>query len=127
MNVTSILIVLGIAVGAYFLSQYAFGAGNRQEDRRRAAAELAAKLKSLGLVQIPDLLLDYSVGDYGGMAAHIMQVSKLFLGGEEAVLQEFAKVFERLLDAKLATEEGRAIIKAKLDAATTAANDPTKP
>ena len=91
----------------------------RVEDRRRAAAKLAGVLAQYGLVRIPDLLIDYSVGDYSGMGEHVIEVTKLFLSGERAVLDEFEKVFTNVLDAKLSTREGRAYIIAKLDEAST--------
>ena len=41
------------------------------ENRRRGAAKLAAKLQAIGLRKLPEFLIDYSVGDYSGMANKI--------------------------------------------------------
>jgi len=112
-----LLTVVVAAVGVWagrqlFKRGYEFD--TRVEDRRRAAAKLAGVLSQHGLVKIPDLLIDYSVGDYSGMGEHVIDVTKMFLAGERAVLDEFEKVFTNVLDAKLGTDEGRAYIAARL-------------
>ena len=91
------------------------------ENRRRGAAKLAAKLQAIGLRKLPEFLIDYSVGDYSGMANKIHMLADLFLDGDEPVLAEVETVFRNVLDAKLKTEEGRAFIAAKLAEATKAA------
>jgi hypothetical protein len=88
------------------------------EDRRRYAAKLAAILSGKGLKKIPDILIDYSVGDYSGMYEHMKEAVRMFLAGEQAVLDEFNAIFDSCLASKLATEEGRAYIAAKLVDAT---------
>jgi hypothetical protein len=104
-----------VACGAAFaLAKWAFKKDTEIENRRRAAAKLAGKLESYGLVRIPKFLVDYSVGDYSGMAKGIHDFAELFLNGESAVVTEFDKVFERVLTEKLNTESGRALIAAKL-------------
>jgi len=90
------------------------------ENRRRGAAKLAAVLANLGLKRTPEFLVDYSVGDYSGMAVKINELARLFLDGEEAVVAEFGKVFDSVLAAKLKSESGRAFIAAKLADATKA-------
>jgi hypothetical protein len=102
------------AVAGYFLSTWLLKKDTNREERRRAAAELAMVLSNLGLVRIPKFLVDYSVGDYGGMGKGIIELAKVFLSGEAAVLEEFHVVFDRLLEARLQSEAGRAFIAAKL-------------
>jgi len=87
---------------------------------RRAAGKLAAKLQAVGLKKLPDFLIDYSVGDYSGMCNKIHSLAELFLDGDTAVLTEMDTVFQNVLTAKLATEEGRAYIAAKLAEVTKA-------
>ncbi len=84
------------------------------EDRRRGAAQMAAKLYELGLKKTPEFLTDYSVGDYSAMAAKLKDVGKTFLAGDAAVIEEFGQIFDRVLAAKLGSETGRAFIAAKL-------------
>lgn len=121
---TLTVVVIAVLVGAagFYLARYLFRVDERVEDRRRAAAKLAGVLSNYGLVKIPDCLIDYSVGDYSAMGTRMIDVVKLFLSGERAVLDEFEKVFANVLDAKLKTDEGRAYVEAKLREVT--ANQP---
>lgn len=98
----------------FFLVKWLFEKDTEVENRRRAAAKLAAKLQQVGLKKTPLFLIDYSVGDYSGMAARIHNLAELFLDGEDAVMKEFDAVFQNVLDAKLKTPEGKALIAAKL-------------
>jgi hypothetical protein len=99
---------------AYFIGKWLFTKDTEIENRRRGAAKLAAKLQSLGLRKTPEFLIDYSVGDYSGMANKIQMLTELFLDGDGPVLAEVETVFQNVLVAKLGTEEGRAYIAAKL-------------
>lgn len=114
LSLSSLLIVALSGVAGWLGTKWMFKKDHEVEQRRRAAAELAATLYAVGLKTIPQFLLDYSVGDYSGMARKIADVGKTFLSGEAAVLAEFEDVFSNLLGAKLKTEEGRTYIKAKL-------------
>lgn len=118
--------VLGAAaagMASYLIGKWAFGKDTEVESRRRAAAKLAAKLTEMGLKKTPEFLIDYSVGDYSGMASKIKALADLFLNGESAVVAELDSVFTNVLNAKLSTEAGRTLIAAKLaDAAKP--NDP---
>jgi len=98
--------------------RWLFAKDEKREDRRRAAAKLAAILSQLGLKRLPEILICYSVGDYSGMFREIAEFVKLFLAGEAVVIEEFHSVFENVLTARLKTEEGRAYIAAKLADAT---------
>lgn len=106
---------------AYFICKWLFTKDTEIENRRRGAAKLAAKLQAIGLRKTPEFLIDYSVGDYSGMANKIRTLSELFLDGDEPVLAEVETVFQNVLTAKLGTEEGRAFIAAKLAEAAKAA------
>lgn len=109
--------VIGVAVAIY-IGTVLFKADTATEDRRRAAAKLAGVLRALGLKKTPEFLEDYAVGDYSGMAEKIKVLVKLFLDGEDAVVNEFGSVFESVLAAKLKSETGRAYVAAKLEDAT---------
>lgn len=104
------------------VAKWLFTKDTEVENRRRAAFHLAGTLKGFGLKDIPEFLGDYAVGDYSGMFDKIHQLATLVLkGGEDAVVKEFSQVYSNVLDAKLATSEGRALIAAKLDEAVKAA------
>ena len=110
----------------YFIGKWLFTKDTEIENRRRAAAKLAAKLQAVGLRKTPEFLIDYSVGDYSGMARKIQTIAELFLGGEEPVLAEVETVFRNVLEAKLKSEEGRAYIAAKLAEVTKAVENAAK-
>jgi len=109
----ALLVVVLAAVG-YKVVGWMFNKDTEIEDRRRGAAKLAAVLQSYGLRKIPDVLIDYSVGDYSGFARRIKQIAEMFVAGEKAVIEEFDEVFEKVLGEKLKTEAGRTLIGAKL-------------
>ena len=112
-----VLLLVVVAVVAFVAVQWLFKKDTEAEARRRGAANLAGTLRGLGLKKIPEFLVSYSVGDYSGMAKQISDTAGVFLDGEEAVLKEFSAIFDRVLTAKLETEEGRAMIAARLEAA----------
>lgn len=124
LSVNTLVILVLIALVGFLGAKWLFKKDTEVENRRRGAAKLAACLKSYGLVRIPEFLIDYSVGDYSGMAEKIEALAEMFLAGEEAVVKEFDTVFERVLVEKLKTEAGRALIAAKL-ADATMPEDPT--
>ena len=64
---------------AYFLVKKVFEKDTEVENRRRGAAKLASKLQAIGLRKLPEFLIDYSVGDYTGMANKIHMLAELFL------------------------------------------------
>jgi hypothetical protein len=108
------LICVAVAGSGFFVVQFLFKQDTAREGRRRGAAQMALKLSELGLTKTPEFLIDYSVGDYSAMAAKLKDVGKTFLAGDAAVIEEFGKLFERVLAAKLNSETGRAYIAAKL-------------
>jgi hypothetical protein len=125
MTVLEIVLASIVAVGvAFVVGRLLFRFDTKVEDQRRNASRLAGILSALGLRKLPEFLLDYSVGDYSGMAEKIGELVRLFLEGEGAVVKEFSQVFDSLLAAKLSTEDGRAYIAAKL-ADATLSGDPT--
>ena len=116
----TIALLVCVPLLAYFIVKWLCTKDTEIENRRRTAARLAAKLQAIGLKKIPEFLIDYSVGDYSGMANKIHMLSELFLSGDEPVLAEVDTVFRNVLDSKLKTEEGRAFIAAKLAEVTKA-------
>jgi hypothetical protein len=114
LSISSVVILVLLAIVGFFLAKVWFQKDTEAENRRREAAKLAAVLTNYGLVKTPAFLIDYSVGDYSGMIHKIADMARLFGEGEEAVVKEFDKVYERILDAKLKTEAGRTLIAVKL-------------
>lgn len=123
-SASSIGLLVAVPLLAWLGAKWFFQKDTEKEDRRRGAAQLAGVLQTYGLQKTPEFLIDYSVGDYSGMTHKIASLAKLFLDGEEAVVKEFQQVYERVLDAKLRTPEGRAYLAARLsDAAQTPSVD----
>jgi len=111
---SSILILVLVPLVGFLAAKWLFQKDTEIENRRRGAAKLAAVLQTYGLTKTPEFLIDYSVGDYSGMTHKIADLARLFLDGEEHVVKEFQHVFERVLEAKLRSVEGRAYVAAKL-------------
>jgi hypothetical protein len=130
---SSILILVLVPLVGFLAAKWLFQKDTEIENRRRGAAKLAAVLQTYGLTKTPEFLIDYSVGDYSGMTHKIADLARLFLDGEEHVVKEFQHVFDRVLEAKLQTDEGRAYIAAKLSetakpaARQSASPSPVKP
>jgi len=118
LSLNSIVILALIALVGFLGAKWLFKKDTAIEERRRGAARLAAALKSYGLSKIPEFLIDYSVGDYSGMAMKIKSYAEMFIAGEESVVKEFDVVFERVLSEKLKSEAGRALIASKLSDAS---------
>ena len=111
---SSILILVLVPLVGFLAAKWLLQKDTEIENRRRGAAKLAAVLQTYGLKKTPEFLIDYSLGDYSGMAHKIADLARLFRDGEEHVVKEFQHVFERVLEAKLQTDEGRAYIAARL-------------
>jgi len=109
-----VLLCVAAAAGSFYVARYLFRADERVEDRRRAAAQLAGILRKYGLEKTPVFLESYAVGDYSQMGQDIVDLVKLFLAGEKAVVAELEQVFNRVLTVKLQTEEGRAYVASLL-------------
>jgi hypothetical protein len=103
--------VLGIVVGKWL-----FGKNKVLEAKKRAALTLAAKLRDAGLKMLPALLEDFAVGDVNDMIEKINDVAKLIQSGSDAIEKELEATYENVLDKKMATAEGMALIKAKIAA-----------
>lgn len=96
----------------YFGSKFLLKTDTKVEKRRRGAAELAGRYREMGLVTISDLLLDYSVGDYSGMAGKVYAV---YGHAKESGLEaEFEAVYEKMLAAKLQDPTERAKLKERV-------------
>lgn len=66
-----ILVIAIACIAAFAVGKLLFRADERVEDRRRHAAQIAVEMKTQGLEHIPELLIDYSVGDYSGIMSRL--------------------------------------------------------
>jgi hypothetical protein len=113
-----IALMVLVPITGYFVVKWVFTKDTESEKRKKAANRMAGTLRSAGLRHLPEFLEDYAVGDWSGMAKKVYMIAEMINGGEEVVLTELNTVFGRVLEAKLATEEGRAFLSAKLKEVT---------
>ena len=100
------LVILGAAGAAFLIGRILFRLDSKIEDRRRNASKLAGKLDGLGLVRLPAVLIDYSVGDYSGMSSKIRELIEAI--GEPAQRHaEFGKVVRAILSEQMKDPELR--------------------
>ncbi len=114
LTLSNLVIIALSGLCAWLAAKWLFKKDTEIENRRKAAAELAASLKALGFVRLPVLFLNYAVGDYSGMAQQIIDMAKTLAGGEKSVMAECADVFKTLLDVNLRTPEGRELVRVNL-------------
>jgi hypothetical protein len=114
LSLSNIIIVALIGVCAWLAGKWLFKKDTEIEHRRRAAGRLAATLREMGFKELPEFFIDYSVGDYSGMAYKLSAIATKMMSGEKAILTELDDVFVKLLSIKLDSEEGRHLVKTKL-------------
>lgn len=102
-------------LAAYFGVKWVFRVDTEIENRRRRAVELSAKLTGLGFKSMAELFMDYAVGDYSGMFSKMAMVVEKMRGNDKDVLADLSDVFDNLMKMKLATQEGRALVRAELE------------
>ena len=115
LNVLVVPALIGVA--CYFAAKYLLRKDDEIERRREAAIDLAASLKNYGLTFTADMVKKYAVGDYSGMAHIVGDMVRIMAKGEDAVLKELDAAFRRILEAKMASDEGRAFVTVALQEA----------
>ncbi len=95
-----ILLLIVLCGAAWIAGKYLFRADEAIEDRRRSAAQIAAELKQEGLSHVPELLIDYAVGDYSGMLARVKSWAE-FIRDDDQRKAFFSKVLETQLRRSL--------------------------
>jgi hypothetical protein len=119
MNLVLLVWVLAVAVAlllGYEVGKWLFGTNQKLQAKKRAAQTVATKLRKKGLKLLPQLLDDFVVGDISDFLARLQDMAKLVEAGNDAIDKELDETFEAVLDAKLTTAEGAALISAKLAA-----------
>ena len=117
MNPTVVIWILAAVVAVLVgreVGKRLFDVNAKLMAKKRAAQVLAAKLRDNGLKLLPSLLEDFAVGDVEDMVEKIHDVAKLVESGSDAIEKELEQTYENVLDRKLATPEGLALIKAKI-------------
>jgi hypothetical protein len=113
------LLVVILAVVACLLvgreiGKWLFGKNEVLTSKKRDAQVLAIKLRAAGLKLLPALLEDFAVGDVHDLLEKIHDLAKLVESGNDAIEKELESTYENVLDKKLVTPEGMALVKAKI-------------
>jgi len=107
------------------IGKWLFGKNEALTAKKRSAQVLAIKLRAAGLKLLPSLLEDFAVGDVNDLLQKIHDTAKLVESGNDAIEKELESTYESVLDKKLATPEGMALVKAKIAVIESAASAPT--
>jgi hypothetical protein len=108
------LLVVGCLVVAALVGM-AWSKWDRKDEARRAAFQtLSIKLREYGLTRLPAILDAYAIGNYSEFIHLIFKFADMLDDGNDVVLKDFDRVYESVLTKKLATAEGRAMIKQRL-------------
>jgi len=121
-----LLMLVLICVAAYCVMRQVCVLYRKIMTRHYAAIKLAAALRSYGLVRIPTVLEAYGVGDVPTAVHEIEKFVHLLEQDETVVLKEFDSVFSSVLNKKLATAEGRALVSQMAADAGKSSDTPTK-
>jgi len=103
-----------IVVGKY-LGTWLFGAKKEVSGIKRAAQSLSISLREAGLKRIPAMLDEFVVGDADDLFNGLKDLALVLKAGNESIVKELDATFDRCLNAKLSTPEGRALVEAKLN------------
>ena len=76
LTLSNLIIIALCGVVAWLAAKWLFKKDTEIENRRRAAGQLAAKLREMGFTELPEFFIDYSVGDYSGMAYKLKAVAE---------------------------------------------------
>lgn len=114
----SVCLVVGRVVGKKL-----FGVKKDLSILKRSAQTLAIQLRDMGLKRLPAILEEFVITDVDALLQSIKELAAVVKGGNEAIVKELDGTFERMLDTKLRSPEGRALLKSKLNAIETAAGE----
>jgi hypothetical protein len=117
-DLTQLLIAVCVVVGCFYIGRKVFQFDDATEDRRKAAGVIASLLDRLGLPRLAEIFRNYSVGDYSGFIASMVELGKLVLKGEAVVMAELDTLFDRLLEHKLADPKFVTYLQTRIDAVT---------
>lgn len=101
-----IIMVLLACAAAFLVGKVLFRADEKVEDRRRHASNIAVELKSQGMNHIPELLIDYAVGDYSGLLSRLKSWYE-FMREDTQRRSFFQQFLEKQLQLALADDTRR--------------------
>lgn len=105
------VIVLAIA---FVVAKIFFKVDKDVEARRRKAIDLSAALKANGMSWVPDLLIDYAVGDYESVGIKLGHVA-VDIAKDPNLKAEFDTVFQKLLASKFQDDASKTQLENMLE------------
>lgn len=109
-----VLLLVGAMIGVFFAAAAWAKYDAKKEKRRLAFSQVATELHKMGLERLPAMLNAYAVGDYSGFFKAVQKFADLLDDGTDIVAKEFDRIFMRVLERKLQTPEGVALIRQRL-------------
>jgi hypothetical protein len=112
---TVIVVALCVYLGSV-AGKWLFGKNSKLDEQKKAALSLAISLRQYGLTWLPAMLEDFAITNVTDMIQKMHDMAKVVQAGNDAILKDLEATYERVLDKKLSTPEGLALIKAKISA-----------
>lgn len=108
------LVVALIGVVSYNVGKFAFKKDDKQERFAEHLLDLSAALQTYGLKDIPRGMRLAAIKDVSGVVELIKFYVELIKRDPDAVMVEFDKIFERVLEAKLKNPDATAALRARV-------------
>lgn len=109
-----VLAVLGCVLLGIEGGKLLFTGNEKLAAQKRALQQLSIKLREFGLRIIPDALDEFVLTDTHSLVEKLHDLSLMVKGGDQAMIKELEATYESILNKKLLTPEGLALIKAKV-------------
>jgi|WetSurMetagenome_2_1015567.scaffolds.fasta_scaffold66345_2 hypothetical protein len=120
-SILTILMWAAIAVGCLVIGREVgkllFKGQKGVTGLRKATQDLAIAMRAHGLTKVPEVLEAVTVGDVDDLLNAIQNAATIVRSGNAAIIAELEGTFDKMLNMKLSTPEGRAAMKARLEAA----------
>ena len=109
-----VLVVLGCVLVGTEAGKLLFVGNDKLASKKRAIQSLSVALREIGMRIIPDALDEFVIADANGLLEKLHDLSTVLKAGNETMIKEVQATFDSMLNKKLSTPEGRALIEAKL-------------
>ncbi len=109
-----VLLVLGCVLVGIESGKLLFVGNDKMSAKKRAIQSLSVALRDIGMRIIPDALDEFVISDANGLLEKLHDLSTVLKSGSETMIKEIQATFDSMLNKKLSTPEGRALIEAKL-------------
>jgi hypothetical protein len=118
--ILAVVIVACVVVGRE-IGKWVQPKAEKLQEVKKDALELAIQLRANGLRVFPSMIEALVLGDAMDLVKKVHDFSQVAKNGNEAIVKELNATFDRVLEEKLKSPEGRAVIAARLQEAVTVA------